>query len=206
MAIQGVGNVGAYAAKFLAERDAKVVAISDSKCGLFNAHGLKIELILDQIRKQRRENGSLKDLQGDFETISNAELLELDVDVLIPAAVGGVINEDNADRIKTKLIVEAANMPVTCEADSLLQERGVIIVPDILANAGGVTVSYLEWVQNRQRYQWSAEEINEELEKRLAAAWDTVRTRAEQERLNDRQAAYIIAVERIVKAIDLRGF
>lgn len=97
-------------------------------------------------------------------------------------------------------------MPVTCEADSLLQEQGVDIVPDILANAGGVTVSYLEWVQNRQRYQWSAAEVNEELEKRLAAAWDAVKNRAVEERLNYRQAAYVIAVEKIVKAIDLRGF
>ena len=206
VAIQGAGNVGAYAAKFLAEHEARVVAISDSRCGLFNADGLKIEQTLEQISKQKQENGSLEEMKGDFETISNAELLELEVDVLIPAAVGGVINKENAGQIKTQLIVEAANMPVTCEADSLLQERGVVIVPDILANAGGVTVSYLEWVQNRQRYQWSAADINEELEKRLAAAWDAVKNRAAEKRLNYRQAAYVIAVEKIVKAIDLRGF
>lgn len=206
IAIQGVGNVGTYAAKFLAEHDAKVVAISDSKCGLFNADGLEIEQTLDQVRKHKQENGSLEDLKGDFETISNAELLELNVDVLIPAAVGGVINQENADQIKTKMIVEAANMPVTCDADSLLQERGVVIVPDILANAGGVTVSYLEWVQNRQRYQWSASEISQELEKRLTAAWDAVKNRAADEHLNYRQAAYLIGVERIVTAIELRGF
>lgn len=206
VAIQGVGNVGTYAAKSLAEHGAKVVAISDSKCGLFNPDGLDVEQTLGQIRQQKQEHGSLKDLQGDFESISNAELLELEVDVLIPAAVGGVIDQDNVDKIKASLIVEAANMPVTCDADSRLHEAGIAVIPDILANAGGVTASYLEWVQNRQRYQWSAAAINEELEKRLAAAWDTVEKRATEERLNYRQAAYVIAVERIVKAIDLRGF
>ena len=206
VAIQGIGNVGAYAAKFLAEHDAKIVAISDSRCGLFNANGLEVEQTLEQVGKQKQVNGSLEDLKGDFKTISNAELLELDVDVLIPAAVGGVINEENANRLKTKLIVEAANMPVTCDADSLLQERGVIIVPDILANAGGVTVSYLEWVQNRQRYQWSDDEVNQELEKRLTTAWQSVKKRATEENLNYRQTAYVIAVERIVSAINMRGF
>ena len=206
VAIQGIGNVGAYAARFLAEHDAKIVAISDSHCGLFNADGLEVEQTLEQVSKQKQVNGSLEDLKGDFDTISNTELLELDVDVLIPAAVGGVINEENANRLKTKLIVEAANMPVTCDADSLLQERGVVIVPDILANAGGVTVSYLEWVQNRQRYQWSSDEVNQELEKRLTKAWQSVKKRATEEDLNYRQAAYVIAVERIVSAINMRGF
>ena len=206
VAIQGIGNVGAYAARFLAEHDAKIVAISDSHCGLFNADGLEVEQTLEQVSKQKQVNGSLEDLKGDFDTISNTELLELDVDVLIPAAVGGVINEENANRLKTKLIVEAANMPVTCDADSLLQERGVVIVPDILANAGGVTVSYLEWVQNRQRYQWSSYEVNQELEKRLTKAWQSVKKRATEEDLNYRQAAYVIAVERIVSAINMRGF
>ena len=206
VAIQGIGNVGAYAARFLAEHDAKIVAISDSHCGLFNADGLEVEQTLEQVSKQKQVNGSLEDLKGDFDTISNTELLELDVDVLIPAAVGGVINEENANRLKTKLIVEAANMPVTCDADSLLQERGVVIVHDILANAGGVTVSYLEWVQNRQRYQWSSYEVNQELEKRLTKAWQSVKKRATEEDLNYRQAAYVIAVERIVSAINMRGF
>ena len=206
VAIQGIGNVGAYAARFLAEHDAKIVAISDSHCGLFNADGLEVEQTLEQVSKQKQVNGSLEDLKGDFDIISNTELLELDVDVLIPAAVGGVINEENANRLKTKLIVEAANMPVTCDADTLLQERGVVIVPDILANAGGVTVSYLEWVQNRQRYQWSSDEVNQELEKRLTKAWQSVKKRATEEDLNYRQAAYVIAVERIVSAINMRGF
>lgn len=206
VAIQGVGNVATFAAKSLAEDGAKVVAISDSRCGLVNADGLDIERTLEQIRQQKQENGSLQDMQGDFDTISNAELLELDVDVLIPAAIGGVIDQENVDKIKAKLIIEAANMPITCDADSQLHDAGVAVVPDILANAGGVTASYLEWVQNRQRYQWSASEMNKELERRLAAAWDNVRKRATEEGLNYRQAAYVIAVERIVKAINLRGF
>ena len=206
IAIQGVGNVGTYAAKFLAEHDAKIVAISDSRCGLYNADGLDIGKVLDQVSKQKQEGGKIKDIEGDFETISNEELLELDVDVLIPAAVGGVIHQKNVDNIRAKLIVEAANMPVTCDADSRLHEAGVIVVPDILANAGGVTASYLEWVQNRQRYQWSASEMNEELDKRLTSTWEVVKKRAADQNLNYRQAAYVIAVERIVKAMNMRGF
>jgi glutamate dehydrogenase (NAD(P)+) len=206
VAIQGIGNVGGYAARFLAEQKAKIVAISDSKCGLFNADGLDVEQTLDKIYRHKEEGGLLEEMKGDFEIISNAELLELEVDVLIPAAVGGVISEENVDKIRATLVVEAANMPVTCDADSCLHERGVVVVPDILANAGGVTVSYLEWVQNRQRYQWSADKVNQELEKRMKAAWQAVRKRSTEDRLNYRQAAYVIAVERIVKAIDLRGF
>ncbi len=206
VAIQGVGNVGTYVARTLAQNGAKIVAISDSRCGLFNADGLDIDKVLEQVLRQKKEGGSLKDLKGDFEAIDNAELLELEVDVLIPAAVDGVISEKNVDKIKAELVVEAANMPVTCGADSALHERGVVIVPDILANSGGVTSSYLEWVQNRQRYQWSFDENMQELEKRLKAAWQAVRSRAKGEGLNYRQAAYLIAVERIVKAVNLRGF
>ena len=198
--------MGTYAAKFLAEHDAKIVAISDSRCGLYNADGLDIGKVLDLVSKQKQEGGKIKDIEGDFETISNEELLELDVDVLIPAAVGGVIHQKNVDNIRAKLIVEAANMPVTCDADSRLHEAGVIVVPDILANAGGVTASYLEWVQNRQRYQWNASEMNEELDKRLTSTWEDVKKRAADENLNYRQAAYVIAVERIVKAMNMRGF
>ena len=145
-------------------------------------------------------------MDGGFEKISNPELLQLDVDAVIPSAVGGVINDENFAKIKAKLIVEAANMPTTCEADTGLNQKGVPIVPDILANAGGVTVSYLEWVQNRQRYQWSEQKVNEELEKRLTKAWREVKKRAEDESLTYRQAAYVIAVEKIVKAVKLRGF
>ena len=206
VAIQGVGNVGTYAAKTLAQNGAKLVAISDSECGIFNADGLDVDKVLDQINKHKKEGGSLKELSGDFEAIDNEELLELEVNVLMPAAVGGVINEKNVEKIKADLVVEAANMPVTCDADSCLHERGVSIIPDILANAGGVTASYLEWVQNRQRYQWGADENIQELQKRMKAAWKVVRDRAKEEDLNYRQAAYLVAVERIVKAVDLRGF
>ena len=133
-------------------------------------------------------------------------MLELDVDILIPAAIGGVIHENNVDNIVARLIVEAANMPITCRADNTLNERGTIILPDILANAGGVTVSYLEWVQNRQRYQWHKDKVIEQLEKRLGKAWEEVKARTNKDKLNYRQAAYVIAVERIITAINLRGF
>ena len=133
-------------------------------------------------------------------------MLKLDTDILIPAAVGGIINEDNVKEVKARLIVEAANMPITCNADAALNEQGIVVIPDILANAGGVTVSYLEWVQNRQRYQWSREKIADELTRRLSNAWNDVKLRAKKDDLNYRQAAYVIAVERIISAIKLRGF
>lgn len=206
VAIQGLGNVGTNAARHLSARGAKIVALSDSRCGLYAEDGHDVLNILPEIAEHKQQGGSIHDLQVDCTRIGNDELLQLDVDILIPAAVGGVINRDNADKIRAKLVIEAANMPITCSADTALHERGVIIVPDILANAGGVTVSYLEWVQNRQRFQWRKERINNELQNRLTRAWKAVRKRAVAEHLNYRQAAYAIAVERIIKAIELRGF
>lgn len=133
-------------------------------------------------------------------------LLQLQVDILIPAAIGGVINKQNAEKIRAKLIIEAANMPVTCSADALLEDQGVAIIPDILANAGGVTASYLEWVQNRQRYPWSKEQVLDNLKQRLQQAWRGVKDRSTLDKLSYRHAAYVIAVESIIRAIDLRGF
>ncbi len=206
VAIQGVGNVAEYAARTLFSKGAKVVALSDSKCGIYQNKGLEIEEIFNSISEIKKDGGSLRDLKGGHKQLSNEELLELDVDILIPAAIGGVIHEDNVDNILAKLIIEAANMPITCSADSTLNERGAIILPDILANAGGVTVSYLEWVQNRQRYQWHKDKVIEQLEERMGNAWQEVQSRAGKDKLNYRQAAYAIAVERIIKAINLRGF
>ena len=148
VSLQGFGNVGSNAARFLHDFGATIIAVSDHSCGLYNEEGLNIEKLIE-MAEHKRKGGKLDQCKGDFKKISNAELLQLDTEILIPAAIGGVINEDNAMDINADLIVEAANMPVTCDADSILNDRGVTIVPDILANAGGVTVSYLEWVQNR---------------------------------------------------------
>ncbi len=205
VAIQGSGNVASYAARSLTDLGATVVALSDRHSGLHQKNGLQIDRTLD-IFAQRKKGEKPCEASADGQAISNEELLQLDVDILIPAAIGGVINEDNADKIKAKLIVEGANMPLTCKGDSILHQRGVIIIPDILANAGGVTVSYFEWVQNRQRYQWSQERTREELDTRLQEAWQQTHDRAQKDSITYRQAAYVIAVERIVEAIHLRGF
>lgn len=205
VAIQGCGNVGSHVARFLAGRGARIVAISDSEGGRYAEHGLKIDRILDQMDGSQRPQ-PLKNLDCGGESISNADLLKLDVDILIPAAVGNVITKENAADIQARLIVEAANMPVDCQADAILVQRDITVVPDILANAGGVTVSYLEWVQNRQRFQWSEQQVNGELEQRLEKSWHKVKDRAESDHVSLRLAAYLIAVERVVQAVRLRGF
>jgi glutamate dehydrogenase (NAD(P)+) len=142
----------------------------------------------------------------DWARVANQGLLTLDVDILIPAALGGAIHKDNMKQIKAGMIVEAANLPVTCEADQYLVDKGVTIVPDILANAGGVIVSYLEWVQNREGYYWSEDKVNQELEKRMHASWESVRQCARDEEVDYREAAYLLAVNRVKQAINLRGF
>ncbi len=206
VAIQGIGNVGTYAARYLSRYGAKIVAVSDSHCGVYNQNGLNIDKVLNEIHSLKEHDGSLEEMSGDFDAIGNEELLELSVDILIPAAVGGVIHTDNAERITSRLIIEAANMPITCQADQILNDKDVTIIPDILANSGGVTASYLEWVQNRQRYQWSRERIDEEMEQRMERAWSAVHDRARENQLNYRQAAYELAIERIITAVNLRGF
>jgi glutamate dehydrogenase (NAD(P)+) len=206
IAIQGFGNVGLYAARFLHEAGANIIAVSDANGGICHEHGLDIEAIIRDYSEQETGNKKLGSANQECDTISNDELLQLDVDILIPAAIGGVVNKDNADQIKAKLIVEAANMPVTCGADAILESKGTKIVPDILANAGGVTVSYLEWVQNRQRYQWPANKVKDILEKRMIDAWKKVKNRAHDNDYTYRLAAYAIAVEKIHQAIKMRGF
>lgn len=200
-AIQGFGNVGRHAALEIDERGGKVVAVSDAEGGLHDADGLKIaELVREGEPKKVPRDG------GHGDELTNAELLALDVDVLIPAAVDGVIDADNVDDVQASLVIEAANLPITCEADGSLAERGIPIVPGVLANAGGVVVSYLEWIQNRQRYRWSSEEVEGELERLLGRAWKSVRKRASERSFDFRLAAYTIAVERVRDAIELRGF
>ncbi len=199
IAIQGFGNVGSWAAKLLSQQGAKITAVSDVAGGIFNEKGLDIDKLLTHVR----DSGSVVGFEGSRE-VSNADLLTLDVDVLIPAALGGSITMDNADAIRAKLIVEAANSPVTPEADERLRSRHITIVPDILANAGGVTVSYFEWVQNLQQFNWTHEKVNQELETRMVKAWKTVHARAANEKIPMRLAAYVEALGRVAEATHKR--
>ena len=188
VAIQGFGNVGSHAAKFMHESDFKVLAISDVSGGYFNENGLDIPEALSYTIK----NGSLKGYGG-AESISNEQLLELDVDMLVPAALGGVITAENADNIKARYIIEGANGPVHANADRVLFERGTVILPDILANAGGVTVSYFEWVQNRQYYSWDLNRVRQQLDSILTSAFEEVWQVANERNVSLRIAAFMIA-------------
>ncbi|MFN2526545.1 MAG: Glu/Leu/Phe/Val dehydrogenase [Actinomycetota bacterium] len=201
IAIQGFGNVGYWTAVLAAEQGAKIVAVSDVAGGTYNPNGLD----LDKVAAHQKEALSVTTYpEGD--KVSNEELLEVECDILIPAAIDGVITGDNADRLKTKMVVEAANGPITPSADRMLQDRGIPIVPDILANAGGVAVSYLEWVQNIQQFRWELENVNFDLKKRMTRATGAVFSRAEAEGTTLREAAFDIAVERVARAAELRGY
>ncbi len=206
VAIQGMGNVGEYAARFLADRGAKVVALSNSSSGLYQQSGLDVDKLFDELYPANNPKKTIDELTGDFDKISNEDLLQLNVDILIPAAVSGVIHEDNVEKLQTKLIVEAANIPVSCCAVDILEERQIPVVPDILANSGGVTASYFEWVQNRQRDQWSRKRVMKKLEKKLNQVWNMVEDKALREGLNYRQSAYVVALQRVIRAVNLRGF
>ena len=195
IAVQGFGNVGSWTSRLLHEQGAKIVAVSDVHGGIFNDQGLDIPKLCAHLK----ETGSVRGFPGAKE-VSNAELLTLDVDVLIPAALGGAITEKNADAVSAKLIIEAANSPVMPQAEEILLRRGITVVPDILVNAGGVTVSYFEWVQNLQQIRWDENHVNAELEKRMTAAWNSVYSVAESQKLPMRVAAYVVALERVAEA------
>lgn len=199
--IQGFGNVGSHAARRLAGMGARVIALSDARNGVFCETGIDIE----RARQHIVENTWLEDLPG-TEPISNAELLELPCDILIPAAVEATIDCDNAEAIKARLVIEAANIPVTHLADTILRERGIIIIPDILANAGGVLTSYYEWVQNLQEFPWEHEIVMQRLERRLGQVYEEVRDLARASDSDLRTAAYTLAIGRVSRAIELRGF
>jgi len=199
--IQGFGNVGYWAAKLASEAGAKVVAVSDVVGGAYNPNGLDI----DALRGHLRNELSVTSYPG-ADAVENDELLELECDILVPAAIEGVIHSGNADRIKTGFVVEAANGPTSPVADLTLQERGIHIVPDILANAGGVTVSYFEWVQNIQQFRWDLDQVNFELKKRMTKATQQVFARAEEQSTSLRDAAFDLAVERVARAAEIRGY
>lgn len=203
IAIQGFGNVGFWFAKIAIERKFKVVAISDSSGALVNRRGLDI----DKIAKLKEEIGSFNEIakKEKMQFISNEELLGLDIDILVPAALESVINKDNAEKIRAKTILEMANGPVTTEAEDLLYKKKVTILPDILCNAGGVTVSYFEWVQNLYGFSWTKEKVNEELKTVMIKAFDAVYGIKTKKSITYRQAAYYLAVKNVVDAIILRG-
>ncbi len=199
-AVQGFGNVGTFAAIFLTDIGVRVKAISDITGGYYNEKGIDIQAAL----AHRAEAGDLGGLPGG-DLITNAELLELDVDVLVPAAMGGVVNRDNSDRVKARVLLEAANAPLTSIGQCHLEERGVYIIPDILANAGGVTVSYFEWVQNIQQFSWDEERVNGELKKIMNLSSQKVHAAAKEKNVTLRTAAFTIAIERVAEAERLRG-
>ena len=204
VAVQGAGNVGSVTAKLLYQSGMKVVAISDVSGGIYNPEGLDIPAILAYLAADRRNLFKDFNEEGTIH-ISNEELLELDVTVLIPAAVENQINAHNADKIKAKLIVEAANGPVASEADPVLTEKGILIVPDILANAGGVVVSYFEWVQNIQSVSWTEDEVNNKLREIMDAAFASVWDLAQEKHTTLRMGAYLIALKRVVDAKSARA-
>ena len=200
VAIQGYGKVGGHAAQLLHDAGCRVVAVSDATGGLYKDKGLDPEAI----NRQAREAGSVAGYPG-AEEISNAELLELECDVLVPAAIEGVITVKNADKVRAKLIVEAANGPITFEADKILSDHGIVVVPDILANSGGVSVSYFEWVQDIQAYFWDEEEVNDRLRLIMERAFAEVHSLSREKGLSMRQAAHWIGVGRVAEAHLTRG-
>jgi len=201
-AIQGYGNAGQFAHKLATEiLGLKVVAVSDSKGGIYKADGL----LFDEVVKFKRENGTVVGFPG-AEKIANPELLELDVTVLFPAALENVITEDNADRIKAKIVAELANGPTTPEADVILHQKGVYVIPDFLCNAGGVTVSYFEQVQNAYNFYWSEEEVHKLLDERMTRAFHAVHEAAQEYGVHNRLGAYAVAVARVAEAMRLRGW
>lgn len=200
VAIQGYGNAGSFAAILLAEAGYKIVAVSDSRGGILDENGLDPQAVLEHKKKTR----SVVGFPG-AKKITNEELLELDCDVLIPAALENQITKENADKIKAKIILELANGPTTPDADEILHKKGVLVIPDILANAGGVTVSYFEWVQNVMGYYWSENEVKEKLKKIMEEAFEEAYALKEKHKVSMRTAAYVLAVQRVVDAMKARG-
>jgi glutamate dehydrogenase (NAD(P)+) len=201
VAVQGFGNVGSVAAELLAEQGCTVVAVSDITGGYYNGNGLDIK----ELQTYVEENGGTLDGYADAEHITNEELLTLDVDVLVPAAKEDQIDAEIAEATGAQIIAEGANGPTLPEADKVLQEKGVLVVPDILANAGGVTVSYFEWVQDRQGYFWTEERVNRRLDRMMQDAFDKVYETAEKHDVSLRIGAYVMGVRKVAEALRMRG-
>ncbi len=200
VAVQGFGNVGAVAAALLQRAGARIVAVSDSSGGLYDGKGLDV----DALQRYKQDGAPLSQVSGG-DHVSNQELLTVPADFLIPAALEGQITGANASQIKARVVVEGANGPTTPEADAALAERGIVVVPDILANAGGVIVSYFEWVQDLQFFFWEEDEVNQKLHRVITRAYQEVARRAEEEKVSLREAAMLLAVSRVVEATRARG-
>lgn len=200
--IQGMGNVGSISAKLLDEEGAKIIAVSDVSCAIYNENGLDIAGIYKYLDSGKN---LLDGYTGDCKRITNAELLELPCDILIPAALENQITAENADRIKAKIVIEAANGPTSVEADEILNKKGVKVLPDILSNSGGVIVSYFEWVQNLQNFYWEEDDVNAKLKRQIVGAFNDVFDAREKYDCTFRVAAYIVALNRLVTAKKLRG-
>jgi glutamate dehydrogenase (NAD(P)+) len=201
VAVQGFGNVGSIAAQLLREQGCKIVAVSEMSGGYYNANGLDLDAM---IAYAVAHSNSLEGYP-DADPISNEELLTLEVDILVPAAKEDQITGRNAEQIKAKIIVEGANGPTTPKADVILQEKGTLVIPDILANAGGVTVSYFEWVQNRQGYYWSMERVNRRLDRMMRSSFNNVFDTAQRHNVTLRIGAYVLAVDKVASALRIRG-
>ena len=200
IALQGFGNVGSFAARFLHEAGAKVVGVTDHTGGVWSPEGLDIPALLEHARV----HGKVSGLPG-TDPLTNEGLFAAPVDVLIPAALGGVLTQDNAAHVQAKYLIEAANNPTKPEADEVLDRKGVIVVPDILANAGGVTVSYFEWVQNLQHFKWDLSRVRAELDKVMHDSFDRVWSLAEEKKVSLRTAAYVLGIGRVGRATTLGG-
>ena len=200
-AVQGFGNVGSFAALLLAERGAKVVAVSDISGAYYNDAGIDIEAAIEY---RNANNGTMEGYSG-AEKIDGNEILELEVDVLVPAAMEDVINSRNAENIRARLIVEGANGPTSAKADTIINDKGIMVAPDILANAGGVTVSYFEWVQNRLGYKWTGERVNRRSDRIMKDAFDNVYRTSQEYDVSMRIAAYIVAIDKVAKTYKFRG-
>ena len=200
VAVQGFGNVGSITARLLHEAGCKVVALSDVFGAIYNKNGIDVKKALRYVQ----EHGRLTDLPG-TEPIDGKALLELPVDILVPAALEGQLTGANADRVKAKLIIEAANGPTSTEADAIFHDRGIPVVPDILANAGGVTVSYFEWVQDLQHFFWDEDEINGRLERIMVRSFNAVQAKKDEQGCDYRMGAYLLAVARVAEATQVRG-
>ena len=199
--VQGFGQVGSWIARLLPLLGLKVVAVSDVRGGVYNPKGLDVQ----QLLAHQKEAGSVVRFPG-AEPVTNQELLELPCDVLVPAAVERVITQENAPRIKARVVLEAANHPSTPAADDVFNDRGILVIPDVLANAGGVIVSYFEWVQNIQQYRWDEERVNAELKRIITVALDTVQARVDGQSITMRQASMAVGVQRVARAAEIRGF
>jgi glutamate dehydrogenase/leucine dehydrogenase len=201
VSIQGFGNAGSIAADLLSHKGAKIIAVSDSKGGIINKDGIDV----DNLIAHKTANGSVKGFGGANEECGTIDVLEVECDVLIPAALENQITEENVDKIKTKIVAEAANGPTTPPADKVLFEKKIFMIPDILANAGGVTVSYFEWVQGLQQFFWSERDVNVKLRDIMVKAFNDVFEMSLKHRVDMRTGAYMVAVQRVADAMMTRG-